>query len=74
MKQLLQAADQFIQESDWKTIAVLKFCLISMGIMWGIAIPKRHKGKAAFVCSAVFTVTYIPLILKFLRIYERDTM
>ena len=31
MKKLFDAANRYIETSDWKTIAVLKFCLIALG-------------------------------------------
>ena len=33
MKKLFEAADRYIQSSDWKVIAVLKFCLVSLGMI-----------------------------------------
>ena len=38
MKKLLEAANRYIETSDWKIIAVLKFCLISLGLMAGVQI------------------------------------
>ena len=36
MKKLFDATNRYIETSDWKIIAVLKFCLISLGMMIGI--------------------------------------
>ena len=33
MKRLFAAADKFIQASDWKDIAILKVCLLSLGLL-----------------------------------------
>ena len=38
MKKLFDAATRYLQTSDWLTIAVLKFCLISLGMMLGMAV------------------------------------
>ena len=38
MKKLFDAANRYIETSDWKIIAVLKFCLISLGMMVGMQI------------------------------------
>ena len=35
MKKLFAAANHYVETSDWKIIAVLKFCLISLGMMIG---------------------------------------
>ena len=68
MSQLFEAADRYIRTSDWKTIAVLKFCLISIGMMIGMLIRPEHK-KGVFVGAiGVFLVTYVPLMVKFCRV------
>ena len=39
----MDAAAHFIETSDRKIIAVLKFCLISLGMMIGMQIKPAHK-------------------------------
>lgn len=69
MKTLFAAADRYIETSDWKIIAVLKFCLISLGMMLGMAIGKKRK-KAVFLGAlSVFVLTYVPLMLKFFKVF-----
>ena len=69
MKKLFAAADRYIQTSDWKTIAVLKFCLISLGMMAGMQIKPKHR-KAVFCgCLGVFGITYVPLMEKLFRVF-----
>ena len=46
MKKLFAIADRYLQESDWKTIALLKFCLLALGIVVGALLPARHKKTA----------------------------
>ena len=65
---LFEAANRYVRTSDWKIIAVLKFCLISLGIMAGMCVKKEHK-KPVFLCAgAVFLVTYFPLMYRLYRI------
>ena len=66
MKKLFEYANQYVQESDWKDMALLKFCLCAMGVMIGVA-----KKPALGIAAGVFTVTYIPLMSKFLNIIVR---
>ena len=40
---LFQVADRYCKESNWKTLALLKICLFSIGVMIGILLPKRRK-------------------------------
>ena len=69
MKKLFRAANRYIETSDWKIIAVLKFCLISLGMMVGMQIKPEHK-KAVFSGSlCVFLATYIPLMYKFYKVF-----
>lgn len=71
MKKLFEYANQYVQESDWKDMALLKFCLCAMGVMIGVAISPKHKKAALGIAAGVFTVTYIPLMSKFLNIIVR---
>lgn len=73
MKKLFDYADKYIQKSSWRDVAVLKFCLFSMGILAGLQIPKKNKKEAEMIAAFVFTVTYIPLMTKFLRIVTEKT-
>jgi len=68
---LLDAANLYLKESDWKTIAALKFCLLSLGAIIGMLLPQSHKLTIVCVCAAVFLVTYIPLMHKLFRILKR---
>ena len=47
---------------------MLKFCLISLGMMIGMQIKPKYK-KSVFLGSlGVFAVTYVPLMKKFFRV------
>ncbi len=68
MKRIFASADEFVRESDWKDLAVLKFCLLSLGLLAGMQIAERCKKGVRIAASIVFTLTYIPLMVKYLRI------
>lgn len=65
MCKIVECANQFVKESSWKDLALVKFCLCSMGIMIGSVIPKEKKKCIFLVALTVFFVTYIPLMIKF---------
>ena len=67
MKRIFASADEFVRESDWKDLAVLKFCLLSLGLLAGMQIAERCKKGVRIAASIVFTLTYIPLMVKYLR-------
>lgn len=68
MKRIFASADEFVRESGWKDLAVLKFCLLSLGLLAGMQIAERCKKGVRIAASIVFTLTYIPLMVKYLRI------
>lgn len=65
MQFLFDAADRYMRKSDWKDMALVKFCLFSMGLMIGAQIPRKHKAAAQIAAWSVFLVTYVPLMTKF---------
>ncbi len=73
MKKLFNYADKYIRRSTWKDFALLKFCLFAIGVLAGMQIPEKNQKTARIASAVVFTVTYIPLMMKFLSvIMERD--
>ena len=69
MKKLFEAANRYVETSDWKIIAVLKFCLVSLGMMVGILIKPEHKKPVFLGAIGVFFAAYIPLMAKFFRVF-----
>ena len=68
MKCLFSCANQYVKESDWKDFALVKLCLCAIGVMIGLAVPKKKKKMPLLIAAIVFIATYIPLMTKFLRI------
>ncbi len=68
MSKLLEAANRYLETSDWKVIAVLKFCLISLGMMIGLLVRPKQKKPVVLGAACVFLVTYVPLMVKFYRV------
>ena len=66
MKRMMDEVDRYLRDCTWKDIAVLKFCLLALGVMLGIAVPARKKTVSAWLASLVFVGTYVPLMGKFL--------
>ena len=71
MKCLFSCANQYVKESDWKDFALVKLCLCAIGVMIGLAVPKKKKKMPLQIAAIVFIATYIPLMTKFLRIVFR---
>lgn len=68
MNKLFDAANRYIEKSDWKIIAVLKFCLLSLGLILGTLVKKEHRKPVVIAALVVFVATYIPLMIKFIRV------
>lgn len=68
MKFLFRSADAYLRQSDWRDLALVKFCLFSMGVIAGIALPPKAKKPAIVTAAAVFVATYIPLMFKYGKI------
>lgn len=72
MKKLFCYADKYIGKSDWKDLAMLKFCLFSMGLLAGMRIPEKNRKKAGWIAAAVFVATYIPQMAKFFSVIKEQ--
>ena len=68
MKKLLSAADAYIAKMNWKDMALVKLCLCAVGMLLGLAAPKRARKWVALGAGLVFLATYVPLMGKFLPI------
>lgn len=70
MKRLFESANLYLRKSTWKDLAMIKFCLFSMGIIVGILL-KEDFTKIVFICALfVFVITYIPLMMKYYRVFK----
>lgn len=65
MKTLFTIADDYIRQSDWRDLALIKFCLCAMGVLLGLAVPRRTRKLAAVLALFTFIGTYVPLMIKF---------
>ena len=72
MKRLFEAANRYMKTSDWKTITVIKFCLVSLGIILGMEVKEKYRKPVFITAVSVFFATYIPLMDKFFRIFKES--
>lgn len=68
MNKLFDKANRYLKECDWKDIALLKFCLFSIGVLTGTHIACKNKKTANIIAGIVFIVTYITQMIKFVPI------
>jgi len=53
-------------------VGLLKICLFSMGLFSGICVTKKNKKKIGFWAILISTMTCVPLMSKFFRIYKEQ--
>lgn len=68
MGKLFEYANEYVKRSDWKDLALVKFCLFSMGILAGMKIAPKYRKTVAWIGAAIFLTTYVPLMAKFFKI------
>lgn len=68
MRRVFVYAERYIAKSNWRDLAMLKFCLFAMGVLAGMQIPEKNRKRAGRIAAAVFVATYIPLMAKFFSV------
>ncbi|MBR4036645.1 MAG: permease of phosphate ABC transporter [Oscillospiraceae bacterium] len=72
MKFLFNAADKYLKQSDWKDLALIKFCLFSIGLLCGASIKGKHKKHFSIGALVVFIATYVTLMADFLPMLKSE--
>ena len=67
MKKIFECADCYVVTGGWKMIAVLKFCLISLGMLLGLSVSGKGKKAVKGLALLAFLATYIPLMADFIN-------
>ena len=67
---LFEVADRYCKESTWKTMAAVKFCLFSIGIIVGVLLHETCQTPVLVIFGIVFIITYIPLMRKFFKLWK----
>ncbi len=72
MKTLFDYANAYAKQCSWKDFALIKFCLCAIGIIIGVLLPKAGTKPALMIAGTVFIITYIPLMVKFIKLIIRE--
>ena len=67
----LSAGRLMVRELELEDMAALKLCLMSLGLLLGLSVPRRKKPALALFSTLVFLGTYLPLMVKFLSCLVR---
>lgn len=69
---LFTSADRYLRVSDWKDIALIKLCLFAIGLLAGMQVRDSDKKAVRAGAAALFVVTYIPLMSKYIGVQLVD--
>jgi len=70
MKKLLEFADKYIALLKWQHFSMIKFCLISLGVLIGVFLPSNVKVTVGIVAALIFAGTYIPIMIHFIMAWR----
>lgn len=70
--ELRKYADDCAKQFSLMDFGLLKLCVGSAGVIAGLLVPKKKKKKAIAGASAIFGITLIPLLLKFIRVIIKN--
>ena len=73
MKNLLEAAEDYTKQAGWRDLAELKCCMCALGLLLGLAVPRRCALARLFAPAALFAATCIPQAAKFPALAVRRT-
>ncbi len=66
MRELIDRAVQHIKGYSLLDMSLLKLCLLSLGAIIGISIPKKRSKLVGVICGIVFVSTYAVLMVDFI--------
>ena len=66
VKKWMAAGRRMVRELDLDDVAAWKLCLLSLGTLLGLAVPRKKKPAFALFSTLIFIGTYFPLMVKFL--------
>ncbi|WP_409969809.1 permease of phosphate ABC transporter [Bengtsoniella intestinalis] len=65
-KKLKNGAENYLAMFGCLDVALLKTCVLAVGILIGLAVSGRRKKAVTWGAALVFVATYIPLMYKFI--------
>ena len=67
MKKLFAFSNEYIASLKWQHLSIIKFCLISLGVLIGIFVPAGIKVAVGVVAGVIFAGTYILVMVRFIK-------
>ncbi|MFV0515908.1 MAG: hypothetical protein ACK5MV_00725 [Aminipila sp.] len=73
MRNLIDYADKYLEQANWKDMALLKVCLCSMGIIMGASVGEKAKKPVKLGAKILFVATCVPLAMKSVNVLLDDS-
>lgn len=64
MKEFINCVKEQVKEIELKDLAFIKICTLALGILLGMAAPKKLKKPIFIIIILVYIVTMIPILVK----------
>ncbi len=68
MNKLLRTANDCKAQMTLVDLGLLSACFLFLGVLLGLAVPKKHKKRVAVGTGVVCSCAYAPLITKFFTV------
>lgn len=65
-----KSASVYAKRTTVMDLGLLKICLMALGVMIGVTVPRKKKLSTGVMATGVFAATLLPLMNKFLDISE----
>lgn len=62
MKNFIAFINDYVKHCTVKTITLIKLCVMSFGVLLGLAVPGKHKKKVAVATTVLLLASYVPLV------------
>lgn len=73
MKKFIKRCHEYINNMKLYDFALLKFCLISLGMMLGLFVKDKYKKPCFFASFTVFMASYVHIMTEFLEaVFKKD--
>ncbi len=70
MLNLFAVADRYCQSMNLQKFTLAKICILSAGALMGLCVGEKQKKTVLLLASALFTLTYIPVMMDFFKSFK----
>lgn len=72
MNKLFKLGDAYLAQCTWRDLALIKFCLASIGFIAALFVPREKRKLPFIIAVVVFLGTYIKLMVDFFSVVRSE--